>query len=138
MTAHTDRARVLEEFGYTARQAHFLTLVALHGGYFLRRQYVAFTGRAHGQATVRFIAKAVAREHIRVLPYGRQGHLFHVCARPLYAAIGEEHNGDGSIWSTEVASAAPAPCALRVYELGIRYDDRRTAKRATSHESQVT
>jgi hypothetical protein len=335
MTAATDRARVLEEFGYTARQAHFLTLVALHGGYFLRRQYVAFTGRAHGQATVRFIANAVAREHIRVLPCGRQGHLFHVCARPLYAAIGEEHNrnrrsaeweavtrklmaldfvlahpqaefwateedkvtllrglgipvdvwpakrypsrrtggptttryfvdkmpwyrepddphlwftyvgaertlkgletflvqyqhllkavpsgvmyvaprvvrsviqsvfnkaignmqstaislmafleycrlrreveasrfqylkvaelqqfralrsrfaarafddlyarwlrsGDGSIWSTEVASAAPPPCALQVHELGIRYDEQRTGKRATSHESQVT
>jgi hypothetical protein len=34
----------------------------------------------------------VAREHVRVLPYGRHGHVFHLCARPLYAAIGEEHN----------------------------------------------
>ena len=78
--------------GYTPRQAQFLVLVALHGGYFLRRQYVAFTGTPHGQATVRFLAHAVRREHVRVLPYGRQGRVFHLSARPLYAAIGEEDN----------------------------------------------
>jgi hypothetical protein len=76
--------------GYTPRQAQFLVLVALHGGYFLRRQYVAFTGTPHGQATVRFLDHAVTREHVHVLPYGRQGHVFHLYARPLYAAIGEE------------------------------------------------
>jgi len=92
MMADVDRSRVLEGFGYTARQAHFLALVALHGGYFLRRQYVAFTGAAHGQAAVRFIAHTVAREHVRAVPYGRHGHVFHLCARPIYAAIGEEHN----------------------------------------------
>jgi hypothetical protein len=27
-----------------------------------------------------------------MLPYGRQGHIFHLYARPLYAAIGEEDN----------------------------------------------
>ena len=48
------------------------------------------------------------------------------------------HSGDSSIWSTEVASAAPPPCALQVHELGIRYDELRTAKRAPCHESQVT
>jgi hypothetical protein len=92
MTADLDRCQALEMLGYTARQAQFLVRVALHGGYFLRRQYVTFTGTAHGQATVRFLARCVACEHIRVLPYGRHGHVFHLCARPLYAAIGEEDN----------------------------------------------
>jgi len=78
--------------GYTPRQAQFLVLVALHGGYFLRRHYVAFTGTPHGQAAVRFLAQTVAREHVRIVPYGRQGHVFHLYARPLYAAIGEEDN----------------------------------------------
>jgi hypothetical protein len=78
--------------GYTPRQAQFLLLVALHGGYFVRRQYVAFTGTPHGQAAVRFLAHAVAREHVRALPYGRHGRVFHLFARPLYAAIGEEDN----------------------------------------------
>jgi hypothetical protein len=92
MTVDLDRCHALEMLGYTARQAQFLVLVARHGGYFLRRQYVTFTGTGHGLAAVRFLAQCVAREHIRVLPYGRQSHVFHLCARPLYAAIGEEDN----------------------------------------------
>ena len=92
MMTGADRSGVLERFGYTPRQAAFLTLVARHGGYFLRRQYVAFTGHAHGLATVRFLDHAIAREHVRALPYGRHGHVFHLYARPLYAALGEEHN----------------------------------------------
>ena len=88
MTAHEVRCHALEMLGYTPRQAQFLVLidgsitrqarVALQGGYFLRRQYVTFTGTPHGQATVRFLAHAVGREHVRVLPYGRQGHVFHL------------------------------------------------------------
>jgi hypothetical protein len=92
MTANDVRCQALEMLGYTPRQAQFFVLVALHGGYFLRRQYVTFTGTPHGQATVRFLAHSVAREHVRVLPYGRQGHVFHLYARPLYAAIGQEDN----------------------------------------------
>ena len=92
MTPHDVRCQALEMLGYTPRQAQFLVLVALHGGYFLRRQYVAFTGTPHGQAAVRFLSQAVAREHVRILPYGRQGHVYHLYARPLYAAIGQEDN----------------------------------------------
>jgi hypothetical protein len=92
MTPVVEDASVLEPFGYTTRQAQFLALVALHGGYFLRRQFVAFTGRTHGLATVRFLDRAVARGDVRSLPYGSQGRVFHLCARPLYAALGEEHN----------------------------------------------
>jgi hypothetical protein len=92
MTPHDVRCQALELLGYTPRQAQFLVLVALHGGYFLRRQYVAFTGTPHGQAAVRFLNHAVSREHVRVLPCGRHGHVFHLYARPLYAAIGEEDN----------------------------------------------
>ena len=92
MTSDLERSRGLAYFGYTARQAHFLTLVALHGGYFLRRQYVQFTGAGHGLAAVRFLAKAAAHDHIRQLPHGRHGAMFHLCARPVYAAMGQEHN----------------------------------------------
>jgi hypothetical protein len=90
--ADLDQPSVLERFGYTSRQAQFLTLVARHGGYFLRRQYVTFTGHPHGLATVRFLDQAVTRSHARALPYGRHGHVFHLYARPLYAALGEEDN----------------------------------------------
>ena len=104
MTPHDVRCQALEMLGYTPRQAQFLVLVALHGGYFLRRQYVAFTGTPHGRATVRFLAHAVAREHVRVVPYGRQGHVYHLYARPLYAVIGEEEQigRAGAHWVTIV------------------------------------
>jgi hypothetical protein len=92
MMSDLERSRGLAYFGYTARQAHFLTLVALHGGYFLRRQYVQFTGGGHGLAAVRFLAKAAAHDHIRQLPCGRHGAMFHLYARPVYAALGQEHN----------------------------------------------
>jgi RimJ/RimL family protein N-acetyltransferase len=92
MTVDIDSRHALEMLGYTARQSRFLVHVALHGGYFLRRQYVAFSGTGHGLAAVRFLAQCVARDHVRALPYGRQGHVFHLFARPLYAAIGEEDN----------------------------------------------
>lgn len=91
MTIGSDRVRALEALGYTSRQAAFLALVARHGGYFLRRQYVAFTGHPHGLATVRFLSHLVARNHARAVPIG-VGHAFHLFARPVYAALGEEHN----------------------------------------------
>ena len=92
MMSDLERSQGLAYFGYTPRQAHFLTLVTLHGGYFLRRQYVQFTGAGHGLAAVRLLAKAHAHGHIRQLPFGRHGAMFHLCARPLYAAVGQEHN----------------------------------------------
>ena len=87
-----ERAQALGCFGYTPRQAHFLTVVALHGGYFLRRQYVQFIAGQHGLATTRFLAKARAHGHLREQPYGRHGTVFHLCARPVYAALGQEDN----------------------------------------------
>lgn len=92
MSADDQTAQALEALGYTTRQAQFLALVAVHGGYFLRRQFLAFTGRAHGLAAVRFLERAVTRGDVRFRPYGRQGRVFHLCARPLYAALGQEHN----------------------------------------------
>jgi hypothetical protein len=82
----------LEQFGYTPRQARFLLLVALHGGYFLSRQYLAFIGGVYGKATFQFVATAIARGDVRALPYGRQGRVFHLHAREVYAAIGQERN----------------------------------------------
>jgi len=53
MSGDIERAQGLESFGYTPRQAAFVAMVAVHGGYFLRRQYVAFIGGSHGRATVK-------------------------------------------------------------------------------------
>jgi hypothetical protein len=92
MTPDAERARALEGLGYTPRQAAFLVCVALHGGYFLRATNVAFTGASHGQATVRFLAQAVARGHVRAYPHARAGRVYHLQHRAVYEAIGEGDN----------------------------------------------
>jgi hypothetical protein len=43
MTA-SERMAAVETLGYTPREDRFLTIAALHSGYFLRRQFTAFAG----------------------------------------------------------------------------------------------
>ena len=45
---NAERIQALQRLGYTEREAAFLCLAALHGGYFLRRQYAQFLGREDG------------------------------------------------------------------------------------------
>jgi len=86
---------------YTPRQAVSLAQALLHGGYFVRRQYTAYAGGSHGLATVRFLERLITRQHARPLPFGRQGRVHHICARPLYDACGLV----GRRWGREASSA---------------------------------
>jgi hypothetical protein len=82
------------EFGFTLRQARFLTHVLVYSGVFLERQYCAFAGIAHGQKTHDFLAKLVDGGYAHVITPGalHRGRLFHVQHKPLYEAIGEPNN----------------------------------------------
>ena len=53
------RVAKVMEWGFTQRQARFLTHVLVFSGVFLERQYRAFAGIAHGQKTHDFLAKLV-------------------------------------------------------------------------------
>ena len=90
----TDRERIqaLTHLGYGEREAAFLGLAALQGGYFLRRQYAAFLGKALGGTAAALIEKLLAKGHARGTTYAANTHIYHLCARPLYAAIGQEDN----------------------------------------------
>ncbi len=55
----TQRAKAIEVFGFSERQARFLLTVMLHSGVFVERQYCAFAGIVHGQKTRKFFAKLV-------------------------------------------------------------------------------
>lgn len=86
-----ERLNAVRSLGYTPRQAAFLTLVAHHGGYFLRRQYVRFLGQADGAIVTDLLKRLVTRRHaIRHLG-ARDTHIYHLSSRPLYAAI-DEHD----------------------------------------------
>ena len=56
-SARPGRVAKVMEWGFTLRQARFLTHVLVYSGVFLERQYCAFAGIAHGQKTHDFLAK---------------------------------------------------------------------------------
>lgn len=77
----------LESVGYLEREASFLYLVALHSGYFLRRQYCQFVQRGPGGVGTKFIEKAVYMRYLRVIEGNRNGHLYHLSLKSPYEAL---------------------------------------------------
>jgi len=90
----TDSERIasLGCLGYTEREARFLSLAALHSGYFLRRQYREFLAQDDGGSVAQLIEKVVARKHVRVFTYHHKTQIYHLGARPFYAALGQSDN----------------------------------------------
>jgi hypothetical protein len=86
MTA--DPIVALESLGYTDREAAFLYLVAVHSGYFLRRQFDYFTDRNKGSIVMRFIEKARDAGHIESLDYKQGWYVYHLCSRSIYRLAG--------------------------------------------------
>jgi hypothetical protein len=82
----------LVRLGYTDREAAFLRLAALHSGYFTRRQYLQFVGKSAGGTAAALIEKAVAHDHVKVCTYVSPLHLYHLCSRSFYAALGQGDN----------------------------------------------
>ena len=83
-----EQTAAVQRFGYSAREAAFLGLAALHSGYFLRRQFCPKRGKA-ADALCR---KVLALGHARTAVYARNTHLYHLSAKPLYAALGQQDN----------------------------------------------
>ena len=61
------RIESLRCLSYSEREAAFLCLAALHGGYFLRRQYVEFLGKSR-RTVAALIDRAFTLRHERRLP----------------------------------------------------------------------
>jgi hypothetical protein len=92
MTLDYDPITSLESIGYLEREAAFLYLVAVHSGYFLRRQYNSFVGRDRGTALDRLLRKAERHNHIQVIECGRGWHIYHLKSKTLYAAVNRPHS----------------------------------------------
>ena len=86
------RIAALEAFGYDIQEARFLCLAALHGGYFVRRQYLAFVGGTKGWKDVALLQKLEANGHVRSTAYRHNHRVHHLCSKPFYAALGEADN----------------------------------------------
>jgi hypothetical protein len=88
-----DRVRALEPFGFTPRQTRFIATVALHSGYCLRRQYSAFAGVRYGKNVCDFLETLVERQLAqRFTQRADRGLIYHLQARPIYRALGEDGN----------------------------------------------
>lgn len=98
-----DPIAALQSLGYTEREAAFLYLVAVHSGYFLRRQFDYFIDRQRGAIAQHFLQKARAAGHVEVIDYGESRYIYHLYAKAIYRLLGnaESQNrrrkGDGHI-----------------------------------------
>jgi hypothetical protein len=83
----------LGQFGYTAREAEFLYIVAAHSGFFLQRQFMQFVDVAGRGPATYFLKKALEKKHVREhLPERGTQKIYHLFSRTIYAAIGKENS----------------------------------------------
>ena len=81
----------LEALGYTETEARFLYIVATHSGYFVARQFLAFTGAHWGKRTTSFWSKLHANQHARTEIFPKSGTFYHLCSRRLCRQIDREN-----------------------------------------------
>lgn len=87
-----ERVASLMRLGYTDCQARFLALAALHGGYFLTRQFMAFSKSGRGRTTSTFLHALLSRNHAIGSRISSHAYVYHVTAGALYAALGDAGN----------------------------------------------
>lgn len=68
----------IQSIGYTEREASFLYLVAVHSGYFFRRQFDRFIDRRSGAIAQHFLDKTRRAGHVAALDFGQQRHVYHL------------------------------------------------------------
>jgi hypothetical protein len=86
--AHLD---ALQALGYTEAEARFLYIVATHSGYFVARQFLAFTASHWGKRTTTFWNKLHTKKHARTECFPMSGTVYHLFSRGLYRQIDREN-----------------------------------------------
>ena len=81
----------LQAFGYTEAEARFLYIVATHSGYFVARQFLAFTAAHWGYRTNTFWNKLHSKKHARTESFPKSGTVYHLFSRRLYRQIDREN-----------------------------------------------
>ena len=89
---HAERVKALQRLEYTEREAKFLCLAALHGGFFLHRQYSHFSGKEIGGITAALVEKLLANNHAEAFTGWKNTQVYHLASRPFYALLGEQDN----------------------------------------------
>lgn len=90
-TVKPSHLEALQALGYSESEARFLYVVAIHSGYFVARQFLAFTRGHWGKRTTTFWGKLQAKKHARTEYFPLSGKVYHVYSRKLYGQIGREN-----------------------------------------------
>ena len=91
MTFNDQDIAAIQSLGYTADEARFLYLVAVHSGYFVPRQFLTFTGARWGSRSHNFVSKLESRGHVTWREYDPIGGVYHLFSRTLYRSIAKEN-----------------------------------------------
>jgi hypothetical protein len=91
MNIKPSHLEALQALGYTEAEARFLYIVATHSGYFVARQFLAFTNAHWGYRTNTFWNKLHAKKHARTEYFPKSGTVYHLFSRRLYCQIDREN-----------------------------------------------
>jgi hypothetical protein len=78
--------------GYSERQASFIYAVAVHSGYFLRRQFNFAVQRQRGWIAANFLARAKRSGHVREIQCAPGRLLYQLCAKQIYRIVGQKNS----------------------------------------------
>jgi hypothetical protein len=91
MNIKESQLEALQALGYTEAEARFLYIVATHSGYFVARQFLAFTNAHWGYRTNAFWNKLHSKKHARTEYFPKSGTVYHLFSRGLYRQIDREN-----------------------------------------------
>lgn len=75
--------------GYSEREAAFLYIVAVHSGYFLRRQFNQFVVRERGAIATHFLRRAERLSHVTEIPCAENRIIYHLSGKQVYGMVGQ-------------------------------------------------
>jgi len=101
MKISCEHIRAIRSLGYTEDEAKFLYIVANHSGYFVPRQFIAFTGASWGKRSQLFTDKLESRGHVTWREYQDMGGVYHLFSKTLYRQIDRENLRNRRRHSTE-------------------------------------
>ena len=76
--------------GYSEREAAFLYIVAVHSGYFLRRQFNQFVARERGAIATYFLRRAAELDHVSEMPCAENRIIYHLSGKQVYGMVGQK------------------------------------------------
>ena len=91
MNINLSHLEALKALGYTEAEARFLYMVATHSGYFVARQFPAFTDAHWGKRTTIFWNKLRTKRHAQTEYFQKSGTVHQLFSRRLYRQIDREN-----------------------------------------------